>query len=78
MEIIMKFDSNTLQVLKNFSAINKNIMFKPGNVIRTISDTKSVMAKSTIGQEIPKGFGIYDLSRFLGTLSLFNDAELDI
>ena len=47
----MKFDANTLQVLKNFSAINKNIMFKAGNVVRTISDTKSVMAKSTINQD---------------------------
>jgi hypothetical protein len=74
----MKFDSNAMQILKNFSSINKNIMFKPGQVIRTISDTKSVMAKATIGQEIPKAFGIYDLSRFLGTLSLFNEAELDI
>ena len=74
----MKFDANTLQVLKNFSAINKNIMFKAGNVVRTISDTKSVMAKSTINQEIPKSFGIYDLSRFLGTMSLFNEADLDI
>jgi hypothetical protein len=78
MENIMKFDANTLQVLKNFSAINKNIMFKAGNVVRTISDTKSVMAKSTINQEIPKSFGIYDLSRFLGTMSLFNEADLDI
>ena len=74
----MKLDNDTLQVLKNFSAINKNIMFKPGNVIRTISSTKSVLAKATIKQEFDKGFAVYDLSRFIGTLSLFNDPEIEI
>jgi hypothetical protein len=74
----MKLDNDTLQVLKNFSAINKNIMFKPGNVIRTISSTKSVLAKATIKQDFDKGFAVYDLSRFIGTLSLFNDPEIEI
>ena len=54
----MKLDNDTLQVLKNFSAINKNIMFKPGNVIRTISSTKSVLAKATIKQDFEKGFAV--------------------
>lgn len=74
----MKIDNATLQVLKSFSTINKNIMFKPGNKIRTISDTKSVLATATVGQEFDKSFAIYDLSRFLGTLSLFNEPELDV
>lgn len=74
----MKFDSATLQVLKNFSTINQTMMFKEGNVIRTISPTKSVMAKSTIADNIPQAFGIYDLPRFLGTLSLFNEPELNV
>ena len=55
----MKLDNDTLQVLKNFSAINKNIMFKPGNVIRTISSTKSVLAKATYDRGI-------DIHRLLG------------
>lgn len=74
----MKLDNATLQVLKNFSAINKNIMFKPGNVIRTISSTKSVLARATISQEFEKSFAVYDLSRFIGTLSLFNEPEIDV
>lgn len=74
----MKLDNATLQVLKNFSAINKNIMFKPGNVIRTISSTKSVLARATISQEFDKSFAVYDLSRFIGTLSLFNEPEIDV
>lgn len=74
----MKIDNTTMQVLKNFSSINKNIMFKPGNKIRTISNTKSVLALATVEQEFDKSFAIYDLSRFLGTLSLFNEPELDV
>lgn len=74
----MKLDNATLQILKNFSAINKNIMFKPGNVIRTISSTKSVLARATISQEFDKSFAVYDLSRFIGTLSLFNEPEIDV
>jgi hypothetical protein len=74
----MKLDNATLQVLKNFASINKNIMFKPGNVIRTISSTKSVLARATISQEFDKSFAVYDLSRFIGTLSLFNEPEIDV
>lgn len=74
----MKIDNATMQVLKNFASINKNIMFKPGNKIRTISNTKSVLALATVDQEFDKSFAIYDLSRFLGTLSLFNEPELDV
>ncbi len=74
----MKLDNATLQILKNFSAINKNIMFKPGSVIRTISSTKSVLARATISQEFDKSFAVYDLSRFIGTLSLFNEPEIDV
>lgn len=74
----MKLDNATLQVLKNFSAINKNIMFKPGSVIRTISPTKSVLARAKISQEFEKSFAVYDLSRFIGTLSLFNEPEIDV
>lgn len=74
----MKFDTNTLQVLKNFSTINKNIEFKPGNVIRTISEHKGLLAKATISDEITSGFAIEDLSRFLGTISLFDNPEVNV
>ena len=74
----MKLDNTTLHILKNFSSINKNILFKPGNTIRTVSGTKSVLAKAVVGQDFERSFAIYDLSRFIGTLSLFNDPELNV
>lgn len=74
----MKLDTNTMQILKNFSTINQNIMFKPGRQIRTISPSKSVLARAKVEQDFTDSFAIYDLSRFLGTLSLFDNAELQI
>ena len=73
----MKLSENTLEVLKNFSAINPNMVFKPGKIISTISEAKNIMANATIEDEIPTQFGIYDLTEFLSALSLVNDANLE-
>jgi hypothetical protein len=51
-------------------------MIKRGNQVRTISPTKSVLARAFLNQEFDATFAIYDLSRFLGTISLFNEPEL--
>jgi len=69
--------SRTLEVLKNFSTINSNILVKPGNVINTISPIKNVMAEATIEEDFDTEFGIWDLSKFLGTVSLFNKPEYE-
>ena len=74
----MNFDSRTLQILKNFSTINPSILFKPGSVLATISPTKTIMARAKINQTIESPFAIYDLSRFLSTLSLFENPELQV
>jgi hypothetical protein len=73
----MKFSENTLSILKNFSTINPSVMFKSGNTIRTISPQKTVMASATIAETLTSNAGVYDLSRFLGTLSLFTDPEVE-
>jgi len=73
---MMKFSNETLSVLKNFSQINPSVMFKPGQTIRTISPQKTVMAAATVSETFDKQAGIYDVSRFLATLSLFEDADV--
>tara|TARA_R110000782_G_scaffold1129_2_gene4414 strand:+ start:3995 stop:4657 length:663 start_codon:yes stop_codon:yes gene_type:complete len=73
----MKFSGTTLAVLKNFASINPSVMFKSGNTIRTISPQKTVMASATIEEKIESNAGVYDLSRFLSTLSLFDDPEVE-
>lgn len=74
----MKLSTETIQILKNFSAINNSIVFNPGKVLTTMSNAKSVMGRADITEEIPSKFGIYDLSRFLGTISLFETPDIKI
>lgn len=74
----MKLESKTIQILKNFASINPSLMFKPGNALSTVSPLKTVMAKAKIDETIPSQFAIYDLSKFLGVLSLFESPTLKI
>lgn len=74
----MKLSSRTLQVLKNFSTINPSLLFKTGNVLTTMSPMKTVMARATVKESFPRTYAIFDLSRFIGVLSVFNDPEIVI
>lgn len=74
----MKLESKTIQILKNFASINPSLMFKPGNTLSTVSPLKTVMARAKIDETIPSQFAIYDLSKFLGVLSLFESPMLKI
>lgn len=73
----MKLSEQTIDVLKNFAAINPNMVFKPGKSISTIAEAKNIVAIATITEEIPSAFGIYDLTEFLSTLSLVDEPELE-
>lgn len=73
----MQINQRTLQLIKNFSTINPSIQFKKGNVMRTVSPNKTIMASAKVDQEFPVDFAIYDLSKFLSVLSLFKKPNLD-
>lgn len=73
----MKFSNETLTVLKSFTAINKSILLKPGKTLKTITPEKTLIAIAEIPDEIPSQACIYDLSRFLSILSLYNNAEVE-
>jgi hypothetical protein len=73
---MMNFSDDTLSILKNFSGINPSLLFKPGQVLRTISPQKTVMAAATIDENIDTPAAVYDLSRFLSTLSLFDNPDI--
>ena len=74
----MKLNTRTIQVLKNFASINPSIQFSEGTNLKTISPNKTMMAKAKLEDIIPSTFAIYDLSRFLGVVSLFEDPEFQI
>ena len=73
----MKLSKHTINMLKNFSDINMSIEIKKGNVLRTVSVQKNILAQAELEDEFPKDFAIYELNRFLGAASLFNDPEFE-
>ena len=72
----MKLSRETLSILKNFATINDNLTIKPGNKLVTISAGKNIVADISVTETFETEFGIYDLSEFLGVLSLFENPEL--
>lgn len=71
----MKLSKETIEVLKNFSSINSNILVNPGDVLTTVSPVKNVLAEAKIPEAFPIQFGLWDLTKFLGVISLFQDPE---
>lgn len=72
----MKIDAETINVLKNFAKINPSIIVPEGNTLKTISTGKTIMAKAVVPASFDKRFAIYNLDRFMATLSLTADPEL--
>ena len=73
----MKLSENFVEVVKNFSTINNGMLIKPGKVLRTISSNKAILAEAQVDEEFDSEMGIYDLSKFLGLLSL-NKADPEV
>lgn len=73
---VIELDSTTKEILANFSTINPSLLFREGNSLRTISPGYDIIAIANVVETFPKDFGIYDLSRFLGVVSLFDTAKI--
>lgn len=74
----MQLSEKTLKVLKNFSENNQSILVKPGNILQTISNDKTVFIKATIEEEFESKLVIYDLPRFLSVYGLFDNPKLEL
>ena len=77
MENKMKVSERTTNLLKNYANINQSLEFRAGKVLKTVSPLNTILASVEIEEDFPQTFPIYELSRFLGTLDLFNNPELD-
>ena len=73
----MKLSEQTVAILKNFSAINQNLIIKKGSEISTVSAMKNIVATAKVEEIFPVEFAIYDLNEFLSGLSLFKNPDLD-
>lgn len=74
----MRFTKDTLEILQNFSQINSGMQFRKGSKQATVSSGKTVIAISNFDIEIPQSFAVYELSKFLGILSLIDDPEIEL
>lgn len=72
----MQLSDDTISLLTNFGAINSNIVLRPGQQLKTISEAKNILAVADIVEDFPTEMGIYDLNEFLSTYSLVDDATL--
>lgn len=72
----MKLDDFTQEVLKNFSDIQPNVVIHPGKEIKTLSESRNIMARVTLNQEFPNEVRIYDLKEFLGVLRLLDSPDI--
>ena len=77
----MKLSNEIKDVLNNFQSINSNIAIgEEGDFIRTMSVSKTLMAKANVNPGPtyvwPYTFGIYDLGEFLACLNMFDDHVL--
>ena len=72
----MELSENTLNVLKNYSGINPNMMIRSGNTLKTISEARTVLSTAVVDANFSNDFGIYDLNEFMGVLSLVDTPRL--
>ena len=73
----MKISQETINILKNFSQINTNLLFRTGNTVSTINAPKSIFAKATVKETFPKEVAIYDLNSLLQLLTFSEDQEVE-
>ena len=69
--------NETLNILKNFSDINPNLVVKPGSSLCTIAEAKNIYAVADIQETFDSQFGIYDLNEFINMINLIDEPQLD-
>ena len=73
----MKISNETINVLQNFTTINNGLLVGTGNTLKTISPSKTLLASAEVSETFETKFCIYDLSQFLGTVSLFDSPDFE-
>ncbi|RPG04910.1 MAG: DNA polymerase [Pelagibacteraceae bacterium TMED247] len=73
----MNISNETLDILRNFSSINSGITVKSGNELVTVSAMKNIFAKAVVDENFEKDHSIYDLSEYLGAVSLFDKPNFE-
>lgn len=73
----MRLSKETINILKNFASINSNIFIQPGNTLKTRSMGSNIFAIAKVQEDFDTEIGIWDLNKFLGVISMFNNPDLE-
>lgn len=73
----MQISNETIQILKNFAAINSNILIRKGKTLSTISTAKNIFAKADVVEDFPEEVAVYDLNSLLALLTLMENQSVD-
>ena len=73
----MELTDSTINILKNYATINPNIVVENGNTLKTISVARNLFSSTETVEDFPQTFGIYDLNRLLGVLSLIEQPDIE-
>ena len=73
----MNISPETLDILRNFSTINSGLTVKEGNELKTVSAMKNIFARAIVTEDFDKEHSIYDLSEYLGAISLFDKPDFE-
>lgn len=73
----MNLSKRSIDLIKNFSFMNPSLVFQPGNLLATVTPSKTVLARATIPETFDRPFAIYDLRKFLATISLLENPDFE-
>lgn len=74
----MQLTQTTIDILKNFSSINTNLVIRAGSKIETMSASKDIMVSYDCEESFAQQMSIFNMNEFLGVLNAFNKPELDL
>lgn len=72
----LKLSKSAHAILKNFAKISNSLLLEPGTRQSTTATGRTVLAVAELPEAWPQQTGIYDLTTFLSTLSLFTEPEI--
>ena len=68
----------TLEIMRNFSAINPSIYIREGDVLETLSISNEIMGRAKITETFPMDIPIYEFIKFLNQLKLYSEPVIDV
>lgn len=76
----MKLSKDTIALIKSFSGINSDIVFKSGNELSVVSEAGDIFVRAQIDETFPDtdiDMAVYDIPAFINVLGMFEDPDIE-